>query len=147
MLYIGADHRGFELKEAIKAHLNEEDVRFEDLGAVTLDQNDDYPDIAAIVAKKVNENPETNRGVLICGSGIGVAIAANKFRGIRCGLCLSGWMAEQGRSDDDINVAALAADITDPATARRIVAAFLATPFSAEERHQRRIKKVADLES
>lgn len=146
MIYIGADHRGFQLKEELKAYFTERGERCEDIGAYAHDPDDDYPDFARLVGEKVAENPETHRGVLLCGSGIGIAIAANKINGVRCGLCLSGWMAEMGRRDDDINVLALAADITDTATARRIVDAFLKTPLSGEERHVRRVGKITDLE-
>ena len=146
MIYIGADHRGYVLKEEIKKYLEELKLPTEDLGNSTHDTNDDYPDFASLVAGKVGERPNEHRGVLICGSGIGIAIAANKFNGVRCGLCLSGWMAEMGRRDDDINVLALAADITDVATARRIVESFLKTPFSGEVRHQRRVEKITRLE-
>ncbi|MDP3794536.1 MAG: RpiB/LacA/LacB family sugar-phosphate isomerase [bacterium] len=146
MIYIGADHRGFQLKEDLKTYLAELGEQAEDVGAATRNPDDDYPDFAQLVGEKVARNREGDRGILICGSGIGIAIAANKITGVRCGLCLSGWMAEMGRRDDDINVLALAADITDLVTAKRIVSTFLEAQFAGEERHRRRVGKIAMLE-
>jgi len=83
MIYLGADHRGYKLKEALKIYLQESNYVWEDLGAKELNLDDDYPDYALAVAKKVAENPEENRGILICGSGVGVDIVANKIKGIR----------------------------------------------------------------
>jgi len=104
MIYLGTDHRGFELKEQIKEFLKEQGIAFEDLGNHQLDPNDDYTDIGFLVAKKIAEKPDENRGILLCGSGIGVVIAANRIKGVRAGLCLSTWMAEHGRQNEDIKI-------------------------------------------
>lgn len=147
MIYIGSDHRGFQLKESLKKYLAELGETVEDVGNTALDPEDDYPDFAAAVARKVAEAPEKNRGILLCGSGIGVDIVANKFKGVQSGLCLTPEMAEMGRNDDDINVLALAADFTDQETAKAIVRVFLETLFSGEEKHKRRVEKIAATES
>lgn len=147
MLYIGSDHRGFELKGALKKYLAKLGEPFEDAGNAAFDPNDDYPDFASRVAEKVSRDPEQSRGIVICGSGIGVAVTADKFRGLRAGLCTSAELAAMGRRDDDINVLALAADITDEKTAGDILQAFLNTPFSGEERHKRRIEKIHKIET
>ena len=86
MIYLGADHRGFRLKEEIKKFLAEKNYQFEDMGNLAYDPNDDYTDFAKLVAKKVSEKPEENKGILICGSGVGVDIVANKFKGVRSAL-------------------------------------------------------------
>lgn len=146
MIYIGADHRGFTLKEHLKKCLADWGTPFEDAGNTVLDPNDDYPDFAKTVAEKVSQNTNEHRGILICGSGIGMAVAADKFPGIRAGLCASVRLVEMGRRDDDINILALAADVTDEKTAQDIARGFLHTPFSGEEHHRRRIEKIAQLE-
>jgi len=142
MLYLGADHRGYYLKEHIKEFLNSKKVEFKDLGNFKYEKNDDYPDFAKLVAKKVSRKPKTNFGILICGSGQGVCIVANKYSQVRAALCLSGWMAQKARQDDAINILCLAADLTDENTAFRIIDTFLKTQFSGEPRHIRRIKKI-----
>lgn len=146
MLFIGADHRGFNLKEEIKKYLKERGEEFEDRGNDTLDPEDDYPDFALKVAHAVAKDPKHNRGILLCGSGVGVDIVANKVKGVRSALALSAWMAEQSRKDDDTNVLSLAADLTDPATAKRIVGTWLDASFSGEQRHKRRIEKIRKIE-
>lgn len=146
MIYIGADHRGFQLKEEIKKYLDERGEKFKDLGNLKFEPDDDYPDFAVKVAGEVAKAPEKNRGILLCGSGVGVDVAANKVGGVRSALALSAWMVQAARKDDDVNVLSLSADITDAATAKRIVKAFLETPFSGEERHKRRIEKIKQIE-
>ncbi|MGC8651195.1 MAG: RpiB/LacA/LacB family sugar-phosphate isomerase [Minisyncoccia bacterium] len=142
MLYLGADHRGYYLKEAIKKYLASRNIEFKDLGNLEYEKNDDYPDLAKKVAKAVQENPQKNRGILICGTGIGVSITANKFKNIRAGLCLSSWIAQKAREDDDINIVCLAADLTDENTAFHIVYTFLTTQFLNKTKYKRRIKKI-----
>jgi ribose 5-phosphate isomerase B len=146
MIYLGADHRGYYLKEAIKKYLEAQKIPYEDVGNLKYDENDDYPDFASLVAQKLQKNLEENRGILLCGTGIGMSIVANKYQGIRAGLCLSGFMAQKAREDDDINVLCLAADITDEATAIRIVKTFLETKFKKDVRYERRIKKITKIE-
>lgn len=143
-IYIGADHRGFELKEELKDFLmNQYEV--EDMGNLKFDSNDDYPDFARRVAEKVRTDRES-RGILICGSGAGVDIAANKFDGIRAVLAGSEKEIRSAREDDDVNVLALAADFTQEEDAQDIVKTFLETEFKNEEKHQRRLDKIADIE-
>jgi len=146
MIYIGADHRGFEFKKFISEYLEMENYVINDLGARELDKKDDFNDYAEDVAKYTRISPE-NRGILICGSGVGMTIVANKFQGIRCGLCLSEDMAKAARNDDGINILALAADYLTKEEAIKIVKAFLITPFSFEEKYLRRMKKILDLEN
>lgn len=146
MLYIGADHRGYNLKEEIKKFLEQEKIKFKDLGNLEYDENDDYPDFAKKVADKVLSNPKKDKGILICGSGIGMSIVANKQRGIRAGLCLSGYMAKRAVEEDDINVLCLAADITDSATAQKIIKQWLKANFKKEEQYKRRLEKISEIE-
>ena len=146
MLYLGADHRGYYLKENIKEFLNSKKIEFKDLGNFIYDKNDDYPDFAKLVAKKVSQKPKDNLGILICGSGQGVCIVANRYSQVRAAVCLSGWMAQKARQDDAINILCLAADLTDPQTSFRIIKAFLKTETSQDERYQRRLKKIVQIE-
>jgi ribose 5-phosphate isomerase B len=145
-IYIGADHRGFELKEKVKKWLAESNITEQDVGALTYDQTDDYPDFASEVALKVAKDKEA-RGIVICGSGVGVDIAANKIKGIRCGFGHSAKQIESARSHDNINVLAIPADYLGENDVKEIVKAFLNTDYVSEERHQRRIDKIAGLES
>jgi len=146
MLYLGADHRGYYLKEGIKEFLKSRKIEFKDLGNSVYDKNDDYPDFAELVAKKVSQKPKDNFGILICGSGQGVCIVANKYSQVRAALCLSAWMAQKARQDDAINILCLAADLTDSQTSFRIIKAFLKTDASQDEHYQRRLKKIIQIE-
>lgn len=145
-IYLGADHRGFDLKEKLKEWLKDHGYAVEDLGAYKLDPQDDYPDFAFAVAEKVAGSSGESRGILICGSGAGMDIAANKIRGIRATVSWSVESAEHVRAHDDVNVISIAADWTPPETAREIVRAFLNTPFSGDVRHARRLKKIKEIE-
>ena len=145
-IFLGADHRGFELKERIKAWLQEQGYGVEDIGAHALNSDDDYPDFALAVAEKVAQNPQGHRGLLLCGSGVGISVAANKIKGVRASLIPSPEIARMARNDEDINVMSLSGDFTDFETAKKIIGVFLETPFSAEERHQRRVGKIAQYE-
>jgi len=145
MIYIGADHRGFRLKEEIEKWLTAEQYEYRDLGAEKYDKDDDYTDIAIKLAEAVAV--EGARGVLVCGSGAGASVAANKVRGIRAGLCTSERQVKAARNDDDINVLCLSADAVSVEDNLKIVSVFLATPFSSEERHIRRIKKIREYET
>jgi ribose 5-phosphate isomerase B len=146
VIYIGADHGGFALKEKLKAVLKNDGYDPDDLGAAAYQDGDDYPDFAAPVAEKVSIAPETSRGILICRSGFGMDITANKFPGVRAALPLSPDHIYQGRHDDDVNVLCIAADFVDEATALNMMKVFLSTPFAPDERYTRRIKKIADVE-
>lgn len=140
-IYIGADHRGFALKEYIKKYLSVEGRAVVDCGNGEHDDSDDYPDFARAVAERV-ANEAGAKGIIICGSGNGVAIAANKTRGIRAAVAMTEAQARAARSDEDANVIAIAADYTEHDEAREIIEAFLSTPFLGEERHMRRIGKI-----
>lgn len=142
MIYIGADHRGFQLKEEVKKFLAEKEYQFEDTGNFAYDPNDDYTDFAKLVAEKVSEKPEKNKGILICGSGVGVDIAANKFKGIRSALADDIATAKQSREHDNTNVLSLPADEVDFELAEKIITTWLETPFSSGEKYKRRINKI-----
>ncbi|MEK7142344.1 MAG: RpiB/LacA/LacB family sugar-phosphate isomerase, partial [Patescibacteria group bacterium] len=142
MLYIGADHRGFKLKEDIKKYLTENGQIFEDMGNFTYDKNDDYTDFAKMVAQKVSDNPNENNGILICGSGVGVDITANKFKCVRSALADDVTTAKQSREHDDTNILSLPADEVTLELAKKIINIWLETPFSNGEKYKRRIDKI-----
>lgn len=146
MIYIGADHGGYKLKEHLKKFLASEKLEFKDVGAKTFKKDDDYPEYAARAAKEVSRNPISNVAILICRSGQGVCIAANKFPGVRAALVWNTTEAKMSRSDDMANVLCLPADYISPHTAENIVDSWLATPYSSELRHMRRVKKVGELD-
>lgn len=145
MIYIGADHRGFELKTRLFKRLLDEGYEVTDLGDDHLDPADDYVDFAKKVAEAVANSPE-NRGIILCGSGAGVDIAANKCDGIRSALVFDMARARQAREHEDANVLSLPADTLDEEAAWEIVKVFLKTPFGGEERHQRRLRKIEEIE-
>ena len=142
MLYLAADHRGFQLKEAIKRFLVVRSIVFEDVGAFTYVEGDDYVDFARDAAEKISANPLEHRGVFLCGSGHGVDMVANKFRGIRAALCWNAQVAKQSREHENANVLVLPADWLDEAAVEEIVTTWLGTEFSGEERHVRRLNKM-----
>lgn len=145
MIYIGADHRGFKLKEYIKKRFNEENIMYEDKGDMTLTEQDDYVDYAKAVSEAVKQSPD-HKGILICGSGAGVDMVANKIDGIRCALVQDEMRAKQAREHEDANVIALPADVLDDEAGYQLTKTFLTTPFSGEERHRRRLEKMAEVE-
>ncbi len=145
-IFLGADHRGFALKEAIKAWLVGEGYEVQDLGASTEDEQDDYPDYAAVVGKAVIAE-EKSTGILFCGSGAGVAVAANKIKGIRAALIHDAAIAQAARHDDNLNVLALGADYIGQQEARKVILTWLTTPYVDQSRYQRRIDKITELES
>ena len=140
MLAIGSDHGGFELKQAIMKHLTERGEEYKDFGTYTPDSCD-YPDYGKAVAKAVASG-EYTRGILICGTGIGISISANKVPGIRAALCGDCFSAEATRLHNDANILALGARVVGEGLALKIVDTFLDTPFSNDERHIRRISKI-----
>jgi ribose 5-phosphate isomerase B len=146
MLYFGADHRGFELKEKIKKFLEELAHDYEDLGAFEYNKDDDYVDFAAKVAEKVAQAPETNRGLLFCRSGAGMDFTANKFKGVRAFIGFNAEQVRLARNDDDVNILVLASDFVSEKEAKDIVEMFLDTPFGGQERFIRRINKIKELE-
>jgi len=147
LIYIGADHRGFELKETLKDFLKTKGYEFVDVGNSKYDENDDYTDFAKLVGKALSEDPAVRRGILICGSGVGVDIAANKFRGVRSSLAFNSDQAFMARNDDDTNVISLPADFLSEEDARKILGTWLATPFDGKEKHARRLEKISEIEN
>jgi len=143
-LVIGADHGGFELKKVLLEHMKKLGHNVQDLGTFSPAASD-YPDHSRAVANAVIDGT-AERGILICGSGVGASVAANKFPGIRAAVCHDTFSAHQGVEDDDMNVLCLGARIVGPELAKEVVAAFLAATFSGAERHVRRLNKVEDIE-
>jgi RpiB/LacA/LacB family sugar-phosphate isomerase len=141
---IASDHAGFKFKQDLVKYLGELGHTAVDLGTNSEDPVD-YPDYAAAIGHAVLEGA-AERGVLICGSGVGASAAANKLKGIRAGLCHDTYSAHQGVEHDDMNVLVLGARVIGPALARELAAAFLKATFSGEERHVRRLNKVKALE-
>jgi len=140
---LGSDHAGFELKEEVKRLLAEEGIIFQDFGTFSPDPVD-YPDIALPVAEAVKEG-NFDRGVLLCGTGIGVSIAANKVPGIRAALCHDTFTARTSREHNDANVLVLGGRVVGPGLAREIVKTWLNTEFTGG-RHARRLQKIAAIE-
>lgn len=147
ILYIGADHRGFQLKETLKQFLKESGYTVTDMGAMSYDKGDDFVDFAKLVVEKVGVDIYNSRGILICGSGIGVDIVANRYPNIRSALSTSPDQAVASRNDEDANVLSLPADFIDSEQAKKIVSIWLQTPFSNEERYKRRIEKIRNIDS
>ncbi|HKQ72290.1 MAG TPA: ribose 5-phosphate isomerase B [Blastocatellia bacterium] len=145
-IVVGSDHAGFELKKRIVSHL----IEAADLEVIDVGSHDtepvDYPDYAEAVGLAIREG-RAERGVLICGSGVGAAVAANKLAGIRAGVCHDTYSARQGVEHDDMNVLALGARVIGSELARELVSAFVGAAFSGEERHCRRLAKVQALEA
>jgi ribose 5-phosphate isomerase B len=142
---LGSDHAGFEMKGTLAKHLGELDHQVVDVGTYSADPVD-YPDFAEAVGKAVLEG-RADRGVLICGSGVGASVAANKMRGIRAGLCHDTYSAHQGVEHDDMNVLVLGARVIGLALAQELVSAYTSAKFTNEERHVRRLNKVKALEA
>lgn len=140
MIAIGSDHGGFELKKEIMEHLESKNIEFKDFGTHSEDAVD-YPDYGHAVAHAVLEGT-CEQGIVICGTGIGISISANKIPGIRCALCHDCFSAEATRLHNDANVLALGARVIGPGHALKVVDTFLSTPFSDDERHKRRIAKI-----
>lgn len=140
MIAIGSDHGGFELKKKIMAHLDARGLEYKDFGTYS-DASCDYPVYGKAVAKAVASG-ECERGILICGTGIGISITANKVPGIRAALCTDCFMAEATRLHNDANILALGGRVVGDGLALKIVDTFLDTPFSNDERHKRRISLI-----
>ena len=141
---LAADHAGFELKEKIAGYLKAKGFEVMDLG--THDEEPvDYPDFARAIGEALQQQ-KADRGILICGSGVGACVAANKMSTIRAGLCHDTYSAHQGVEHDDINVLCLGARVIGEELARELVSAFLAARFTGEERHVRRLAKIEAME-
>ena len=142
---VGCDHAGYELKTQLMPWLREQGHEVLDLGTNS-DAPVDYPDFARAVGAAVTAK-RAERGVIICGSGVGACIAANKMKGIRAALCHDTFSARQGVEDDDMNVICIGARVIGPELAKEVISAFLKARFSHAERHERRVKKILDIEA
>jgi RpiB/LacA/LacB family sugar-phosphate isomerase len=142
---VGADHAGFSLKQDLVNYLKTLKHDVLDLGTTSGDPVD-YPDYAEAVGRAIIGR-DAERGLLVCGSGVGASVAANKIAGIRAGLCHDTYSARQGVEHDDMNVLVLGSRVIGTELARELVRVFLAAKFSGEERHKRRLEKIARLES
>ena len=143
MIALGSDHGGYKLKEEIKRYLEEKEIEYTDCGTFN-EESVDYPDIAKTVALEIQDK-ECDRGILVCRSGIGMSIVANKFKGIRCAKCNDEEEAKYSRMHNDANVLALGADYIDTSKAIRIVRMWIATEFEGG-RHQERVKLIEEIE-
>lgn len=142
---VGSDHGAVALKDEVKKVLAELNIEVEDVGTFG-DEAVDYPDIAEKVCADVVSG-KSDRGIVLCGTGIGISIAANKIKGIRCALCNDVYSAKMSREHNDANVLAMGGRVTGFGLAGEIVRAWISTDFSDDERHRRRIEKIAKLES
>ncbi len=144
-LGIAADHGGFQLKEAIKTWLIQQGHDVVDYGAYTLDNGDDYPDLVIPLANALASG-QCERGIAVCGSGVGASIAANKVVGVRAALVVDGFSAHQGVEDDDMNMICLGGRVVGSKLAEELISSFLNAKFIGGERHRRRLDKVRALE-
>ncbi|MDA3845084.1 MAG: ribose 5-phosphate isomerase B [Vallitaleaceae bacterium] len=142
MIAIGSDHGGFELKETIIAYLKERQIAYKDYGTYSL-ESVDYPDYAKEVGKAIQKG-ECDKGILICSTGIGISITANKMKGIRAALCHDCFSAQATRDHNNANVLAMGALVIGKGLALKIVETFIDTPFSNEDRHVRRVNKIEE---
>jgi ribose 5-phosphate isomerase B len=145
-IYIGADHRGYKLKEGIKVWLDRFEFEYQDMGASEFDPRDNY----TIFAEKVGSivaNEKNSRGILLCGSGVGVCVVANKFDGVRASLGKTAKQVKAGRHDDDMNVLVIAADYTKKKEATEMVRQFLKTKFSRKPRFRKRLSDIDKIEA
>ncbi len=145
IIAIGADHAGYELKQDVADYLRGLGHSVLDLGADNANTRDDYPDYSEAVGLAVLDR-RCDRGIVICGSGVGASVAANKLPGIRAGLCHDTYSAHQGVEHDDMNLLVLGARVIGTEMAHELVRAFIGAEFSGEERHKRRLAKVKALE-
>ena len=142
---IGTDHGGFPLKQTVIDELKKQGHVVVDCGARSLDPADDYPDFARAVGAAIQRG-DAERGIVICGSGVGASVAATKMRGIRAAVCHDTYSAHQGVEHDNMNVLAIGARIVGDELAKELVRAFVSAEFSGEERHVRRVNKVMEIE-
>lgn len=144
MIYLGSDHAGFELKKSISKYFEKNKIDYSDLGTFNKDPVD-YPDIAKKVCDKVVKK-RSNKGILICGTGTGMSIAANKIKGIRATLAYDNYSAKMSKHDNDVNVLCLRSRFIDTSKTNKIVQTWLNESFSKQKRHNIRIKKIKELE-
>ena len=140
MIYIASDHDGFETKNVIKKYLEGQHVPYQDVGPFELVKNDDYPDFASELCQKISDD---DMGILVCDTGIGMSIAANRFKTIRAALCSSIFDAMRAREHNNANVLVIGAKVIDTPTRESILKVFFSTPFSTEGRHKRRVDKLS----
>jgi ribose 5-phosphate isomerase B len=145
-LGIATDHGGFELKQELAAYLRQAGHEVVDLGAHSLSPGDDYPDFVIPLAQAVAAG-KVERGIAVCGSGVGASVCANKVRGVRAALVHDHYSAHQGVEHDDMNILCIGGRVVGPAVAKELADAFLAARFTQEERHVRRLRKVTALET
>ncbi len=143
-IVVGADHRGYEMKDQIAANLKQAGHEVLDVGTHNA-ESVDYPDYARAIGEALTDG-RAERGVLVCGSGVGASIAANKIRGVRAAICHDIYSARQGVEHDDMNVLCLGAGVIDSELALELVQAYLDARLSGEERYHRRLEKVAEIE-
>lgn len=143
---IGADHAGYHLKNIILELLAFMEHEIIDVGAHSFDPSDDYPDFSAILARKIASG-DAERGIMVCGSGVGASVTANKINGVRAAICHDTYSAHQGVEHDDMNVLCIGAKIVGEGIVKELVPVFLSAKFSGEERHQRRLNKVLEIEA
>lgn len=141
-IFIGADHRGFELKNKLIEYLQEKNIRVEDMGNYQYDPEDDYPDYAKKVAQAILQHPEDFLGVVICGSGIGVSMCANRFKGIRCAIGFDKEQIQHGRENDHVNVLSIPSDYFDFEKAKDFVDIFIASKPVNKDKYLRRAQKL-----
>lgn len=154
-VYLGTDHRGFALKEKMKIWLTDWQYEFSDMGAYELDPKDDYPLYAEKVgvlvgshyAEASRDKKEEARGILLCGSGVGVEVAANKLDGVRAAVGKNPDQVRAGRKDDNMNILVIAVDYTKEAEAKAMLKVFLETKFAGEKRFVRRLSEIKKLEA
>jgi len=143
MIYLGSDHAGFDLKEKVKSWLKEMDIEYQDVGPQKFNSEDDYPLFAKPVAQMVSQG--LGEGILVCDTGEGMTIAANRFPGVRATLVTDELTASRSKEHNNSNLLVLGAELQIPDQAKRFLEIWLETPFSNEERHQRRLGEIEDL--
>ena len=144
MLSIGADHRGYKLKEEIKKYLDEKQIEYKDFGTNS-DERTDFPINASYVCNSITNN-ESDKGILLCGSGLGMSMVANKYKGIRCAMCYNEETAKEAKAHHNINVLALPADILNISEAVKIIRVWLATEF-LDGRYSERLNMIKEIEN
>lgn len=145
-IYLGSDHRGFSLKEKVAQWLYEWKYEYLDIGAQSLELSDNYTKYASEVGSLVGKEHDS-KGILLCGSGVGVDVVANKFDGVRAGIGINPDQVKAGRRDDDMNILVLAADFVSEREAKEMVKAFLETKFDQKTRHKRRLQDISKIEA
>jgi ribose 5-phosphate isomerase B len=141
-IFIGADHRGFEMKNRLIEYIQEKNIRVEDLGAYEPNAEDDYPDFSKKVTQAVLQKPDEFLGILVSSTGVGMAVAANRFKNIRCALGFSEEQVKHAREDDNINILSLPSDFIDFEKAKAIIDIFITTEAKKDGKYIRRIKKL-----